>query len=122
MTPPQMVCHLNDSYRLVSGEKPGSSVETFLTRTVVKWLALELPIAWSRGLKTMPEMDQLLGGTPPGDFETDRLELASRTETFAGKPAYFATARHPFFGKMSGEEWLRWGYLHMDHHLRQFGC
>jgi hypothetical protein len=122
MSAPQMVCHLNDSYRLVSGEKPASSVENFLTRTVAKWLALRLPASWSRGLKTMPEMDQFVGGTPPGDFEADRRELASRTETFAGKPAYFATARHPFFGQMSGEEWLRWGYLHMDHHLRQFGC
>ncbi len=28
---------------------------------------------------------------------------------------------HPFFGAMSRQEWLRWGYLHADHHLRQFG-
>ena len=33
----------------------------------------------------------------------------------AGWPA------HPFFGAMSSSAWLRWGYLHMDHHLRQFG-
>ena len=122
MTAAQMVCHLNDSYRSVSGEKTAGSVENVLTRTVVKWLALELPIPWARGLRTMPEMDQLAGGSPPGEFEADRNELASRTEAFAGKPAYLATARHPFFGTMSDEEWLRWGYLHMDHHLRQFGC
>jgi hypothetical protein len=29
---------------------------------------------------------------------------------------------HPIFGPMSKADWLRWGYLHMDHHLRQFGC
>jgi hypothetical protein len=28
---------------------------------------------------------------------------------------------HPIFGAMSERAWLRWGYLHMDHHLRQFG-
>jgi hypothetical protein len=28
---------------------------------------------------------------------------------------------HPFLGKLSRAEWLRWAYLHMDHHLRQFG-
>jgi hypothetical protein len=28
---------------------------------------------------------------------------------------------HSFFGRLSRTEWLRWGYLHMDHHLRQFG-
>jgi hypothetical protein len=25
------------------------------------------------------------------------------------------------FGRMSQAAWLRWAYLHMDHHLRQFG-
>jgi len=26
------------------------------------------------------------------------------------------------FGRLSDAAWLRWGYLHMDHHLRQFGA
>jgi hypothetical protein len=122
MSAPQMICHLNDSYHLVSGVKPAGSVENILTRTVVKWIALSLPIPWPCGTKTMPEVDQQFGGTPPGDFEEDKRQLISLTEEFAGKPAYLVIARHPFFGKMSGEEWMRWGYLHMDHHLRQFGC
>jgi hypothetical protein len=25
------------------------------------------------------------------------------------------------FGPMSERDWMRWGYLHADHHLRQFG-
>jgi hypothetical protein len=25
----------------------------------------------------------------------------------------------PIFGRMSDAEWLRWGYLHTDHHRRQ---
>ena len=29
---------------------------------------------------------------------------------------------HPLFGRMSEAAWLRWGYLHVDHHLRQFGA
>ena len=28
---------------------------------------------------------------------------------------------HPMFGPMSAADWMRWGYLHADHHLRQFG-
>ena len=28
---------------------------------------------------------------------------------------------HPIFGHVSEAAWLRWAYLHMDHHLRQFG-
>lgn len=120
MSAPQMVCHLNDSYRSASGEKPASSVENVFTRTVVKWAALRLPMPWPHSTKTMPEMDQEVGGTPPGDFEADKKQLVLLTEQFAGSPPYLATSRHPLFGKMSVEEWMRWAYLHMDHHLRQF--
>jgi len=28
---------------------------------------------------------------------------------------------HPIFGPMTAKDWMRWGYLHADHHLRQFG-
>jgi hypothetical protein len=30
------------------------------------------------------------------------------------------TRDHPFFGSMQHADWMRWGYLHADHHLRQF--
>ena len=122
MSAPQMICHLNDSFRLTTGEKHASSVENFFKRTVMKWSALSLPIPWPHGLGTMPEMDQLGGGTPPVEFEADRQELISRTELFVNKPERLVAVRHPFFGNMSVYEWMRWGYLHMDHHLRQFGC
>jgi hypothetical protein len=28
---------------------------------------------------------------------------------------------HSIFGSMTNQDWMRWGYLHADHHLRQFG-
>jgi hypothetical protein len=28
---------------------------------------------------------------------------------------------HPVFGPLNVAAWLRWGHLHVDHHLRQFG-
>jgi hypothetical protein len=28
---------------------------------------------------------------------------------------------HPMFGDLTSWQWMRWGYLHTDHHLRQFG-
>ncbi len=122
MSAPQMICHLCDSFRLALGEKCVTPVDNFISRSVVKWIALELPVPWIHGIKTVPEVDQLVGGTPPAEFGTDKRELDSLTERFTGKPACLATAKHPFFGKMSVEEWMRWGYLHMDHHLRQFNC
>ena len=37
----------------------------------------------------------------------------------AGASSYAPS--HPMFGPMTPEDWMRWGYLHADHHLRQFG-
>jgi hypothetical protein len=48
--------------------------------------------------------------------EADQAEILGRLRALRpDRPA------HPIFGPMSEAAWLRWGYLHADHHLRQFG-
>jgi len=120
MSAPQMVCHLCDSYRVALGEKAVGSATGFLQRTIVKWIALELPMNWPSGTPTPPEVEQGIGGTPPDEFKEDRTELISLVNRFCSKDTELKIL-HPFFGRMSRREWLRWGYLHADHHLRQFG-
>jgi uncharacterized protein DUF1569 len=121
MTPHQMICHLCDSFRSRLGEKESSSASNPLTRTVVKWVALYAPMPWPHGVKTMPEMDQEIGGTQPGNFENDRRRLVELIERFTAPSKNTGFHPHPLFGDMSKAEWMRWGYLHCDHHLRQFG-
>ena len=71
---------------------------------------------------TRPEIDQHGGGgTPPADFEVDRALLLHLVERFTAKLPDFKFAPHPMFLEMNEREWMRWGYLHSDHHLRQFG-
>jgi hypothetical protein len=64
MTPHQMICHLNDSFKAGTGEKEVSSVSNAASRTLVKWIALYFPIRWPRVVPTRPEMDQNRDGTP----------------------------------------------------------
>jgi hypothetical protein len=116
MSAHQMVCHLSDSFRRALGEKHGSALPP---RKLLKWLALYVPFHWPKGVKTRPEMDQEIGGTRPGEFQSDRQELLRLLDRFTSQPAE-SLAPHPMFGKMSDKENMRWGYLHMDHHLRQF--
>lgn len=117
----QMVCHLGDSFRLGLGERDASPASGVLQRTVLKTIALRLPLPWPKGIQTRPEVDQQLGGTPPVEFATDKFELIATIGRFARSGRDFQFAIHPFFGAMSEWEWMRWGYLHADHHLRQFG-
>jgi hypothetical protein len=121
MSAAQMVCHLSDAFRGVMGERAVSRAPWF-GRSLARWVALYVPLPWPRGFKTRPEMDQLIGGTPPGDFAADLRELRRLLDRFTRHPRDFEWHPHPVFGAMSDRDWQRWGYLHMDHHLRQFGA
>jgi hypothetical protein len=118
MSAHQMICHLNDSFRVATGEKYASSATNFFQRGVIKWIALHTPVRWPHGTPIRPEVEQGRGGTPPGDWERDRSELFAQVRAFADRTIF---AVHPIFGKMSRSDWMVWGWRHVDHHLRQFG-
>ena len=121
MSAHQMVCHVADAYRMASGEKPVRPVSGPLPRSILKWAVLYLPIPWPHGISTCRELDQELGGTRPVEFSKDLAILEALVER-ASRPALpLEPPPHPIFGRMSAADWQRWGYLHADHHLRQFG-
>jgi hypothetical protein len=122
MSAPQMVCHLSDALRMGAGHKSVSPATGPLQRTILKWVVLYLPLRWPRGILTRPEIDQAQGGTRPCDFATDVAACEALLELITARPRSFDWQPHPIFGRMSDAAWLRWGYLHIDHHLRQFGA
>jgi hypothetical protein len=122
MTAHQMVCHLADSCRMAIGERQVSVASRPIDRTVIKWIALYLPAPWPAGVPTRPEVNAEMSGTRPNDFAADVAELAALVEALAARRGRNDWPAHPIFGRMSERAWHRWGYLHMDHHLRQFGA
>ena len=122
MTVSEMLCHLSDAFRVSMGERQAQPIDNWATRSLMKWAALRVPIRWPHGVSTGPECDAKLLGTPPSEFEIDRDCLLSLLDRFARQPRGYALQVHPIFGKLTEEEWMRWGYLHTDHHLRQFGA
>jgi hypothetical protein len=117
----QMICHLSDSFRGVTGEKPVSFAQGYPVRKLIKWVALHVLVRWPHGLPTRPELDALIGGTPPAQFEADREDLRKLLDRFTMQPRPFRFRPHPMFLEMSDRDWMRWAYLHTDHHFRQFG-
>ena len=115
----QMVCHLSDALQVPLGERVASPATGLLQRTLLKWIALYLPLRWPAGIQTRPEIDQECGGTRPAEFARDVAQLETLLQAFLTQQT--SRTPHPIFGAMSEREWLRWGYLHADHHLRQFG-
>ena len=115
----QMVVHLSDSLLCPMGERAASRASVPVPRGVYRWVALYIPVQWPHGIATRPEMEQGVGGTQPVEFSRDREKLVTLIGRFTHDR--FEWAEHPMFSAMSEKDWMRWGYLHCDHHLRQFG-
>jgi hypothetical protein len=122
MTVAEMVCHMNDALRVSMGDKPVKPISNWFTRSVTKWAGLWLPTKWPQGVKTVPECDPRREGTPPGELERDLSEFRELLDRFTSQLRGYELQAHPMFGEMTEKEWMRWGYLHADHHLRQFGA
>jgi hypothetical protein len=122
MSAHQMVCHLSDGYRLVTGDRTTELAATPLPRLMMRWIALYAPVRWPADIPTTPDLDQDAGGTRPADFDADVVELERLLRKVATDQRGRLTGHlHPIFGRMSESAWLRWAYLHADHHFRQLG-
>lgn len=120
MTVEQMICHLTDAYRAVLTRRNLARVDYWIPRSMLRWIALRAPVRWPKDVPAPREIRQELGGTPPVKFEHDRAELVRSLNEFCEREPP-RDCIHPLFGKMSSRDWMRWAYLHADHHLRQFG-
>ena len=120
MTAHQAVCHLNDSFKAVLGDRPLEPKPIDMRRQLKRFAAFTMPIPWPKGVPTSARVDAEKGGTPPGAFETDVAELGDLLRRFVETDGR-TLMPHYVWGKMSRGEWGRYGYRHVDHHLRQFG-
>src|SRR5215467_3555625 len=109
MSAPQMVCHLADGFRLYMGLRSAADQSSPFLRTVVKWIAIWVPIPWPHGFGTVPELDQNRWGTAPGDFRRDVDEVLRLMNHMAAQPRDFTWQAHPHFGRLSDVEWMRLG-------------
>jgi hypothetical protein len=121
MTVDEMMCHMRDAYDGAMGQRMVSPVTKRppIPLPLYKWLAFRVPMRWPKGIETIPEIDPHLRGSRPVDFAADTALLLSKFSEFVTFTGPFPA--HPIFGPMTLAEWKRWGYLHADHHLRQFG-
>src|SRR5262245_33940886 len=80
-----VVCHLTDSFHIVLGSRPTSRTSTRMERTLIRLVALTLPLRWPKGIETVPEVDQERGGTPPAEFAADVARLHAAMRDFASR-------------------------------------
>ncbi|GLH74590.1 hypothetical protein GETHLI_30920 [Geothrix limicola] len=118
MNPAQMLQHCSRGLEAATGDRPMKQL--FIGKILgplVRRLALgKRPMG--RNSPTDPSFVVL----DVRDFNAERIRLATIIDRFVQRgPESAGKATHAFFGRMSGDEWGRLMYKHLDHHLRQFG-
>jgi hypothetical protein len=119
MTVSQSVEHMAKGLRLAVGDlTPPRLFVGRLMGGLIKNLALHNDKPLRRNTPTDPSL--VTKGSP--DFETQRTTMLALVDRFhAAGPGGCSTHPHPFFGKLTPDEWAINQYKHLDHHLRQFG-
>jgi Protein of unknown function (DUF1569) len=118
MTAKQMMRHLACSYEVALGDRAVGSLNGW-PPVLMKWLALRSGLRWTKNFQTMPELKRAIASHSDDEFDAVVLGVIEKMQTVATGTRCAPT--HPMFGPMTAEDWMRWGYLHADHHLRQFG-
>ncbi len=121
MTVEQMLAHCSDQIRLATGEKQPHEKPTFINRNIAKYLGLWLPRIPFKNMKDPVDMNQKYYGTPSTDIETEKQNLTSLVNAVRNFPDEKELNAHPMFGALNLSQWGRFIYVHIDHHLRQFG-
>jgi len=115
MTIGQMLWHLNQALLEALGQLR-TTPRPLPLLFIVKPIAFNLP--WPRGARTAPEFT----ATSEHDFAGERSRCLRLVDDFARRDLGAPWARHSAFGPLTGPEWSRFMYRHLDHHLRQFGA
>jgi len=114
----QMVAHCAEALEAIEAARPvRRPLHWYLLGPLVKPLALG-PKPFLRNTATPPAFVV----ADPRDFDAEMRRLAHLIDRFVQRGAdRAARVPHVFFGRLSGDEWGRLMYKHLDHHLRQFG-
>ncbi|WP_046244416.1 DUF1569 domain-containing protein [Hymenobacter terrenus] len=124
MSADQMLCHCTDQIRLALAQKPATETASWFNRNIAIHIALALPRIPLRNLATPTDMRQGNRGlgTKPVNLAHDKRLLLAALADFRQHPADQPLSPHPGYGPLNRTQYGRFIYLHLDHHLRQFGA
>jgi hypothetical protein len=114
----QMLSHLQEPIKVATGE---AKLKHSLLGMVFGRMAKKKMLAQENFSKNLPTAPTFIR-KGEFDFEQEKATTISLIKNFAVKgPGVLSKNPHPFFGKMTVEEWDTLGWKHIDHHLKQFG-
>lgn len=113
----QMLAHCQAPIRVLLGE---ATTKRGLIGFLFGRMAKKKMVNFEPFSKSLPT-DPTFIVKRPVNFNEEKGRLIAYIERLRENPTAVKDSVHPFFGKMSREEWDTLGWKHLDHHLRQFG-
>ena len=118
MSPAQAMAHLSIAMEGAGGEgKQEQALLGKIVKPLILWKVMdEAPFAHNA------PTDPTFVVRDDKDFEKESARLVAAIGRFCdGGPQRAVRSVHPFFGRLTGDQWGRLTFKHLDHHLRQFG-
>jgi len=113
----RMLAHMVDAFRMGMGE---IEVTPRKIPVIGTWPFNVLFIRFVGMPKNAPTAREIVT-RPPLSIDAELRGLEAAMDRFAAQRTRTDWPRHPAFGKLSRSSWGVLGYVHTDHHLRQFG-
>lgn len=114
----QMLAHCKEAFKVPLADKP---VPRMVSGYFFGWIVKKKLFDDSPTRKNLPTAPNFMI-TDERDFNKEKEALLFLISEFNRRgPGDTGKFPHPFFGKLSQEEWGKGMYKHLDHHLQQFG-
>jgi hypothetical protein len=119
MSVTEMLHHCNKATEAII-EGKGESKKSTAKQKVIKFLFMNVIKKFPKNAKAPERFDVKKRQLKPQEFEIE-LETYIKLATRFSKHKEDIIVSHPYFGKLSTNEWGNFTWMHLDHHLRQFG-
>lgn len=119
MNPATMLQHCRIITESMIRQRPAASTPT-LRQRIMRTLILNGIIKIPHGRQMPKHIAEQMSAAGQAEFATEKAALLQALEAFAAFRGDLNGA-HPRFGKMNRTQWGRFAWVHLDHHLRQFG-
>ena len=113
---PRMVAHVTDTLRWSIDELPVAPKKSPIAFWPVNVLIM-FYLPWPKSVPTAPELIE----RKPSEWKSELDSLRSAVDRFVARDVKGSWTPHVAFGRLSGSQWGRLTYRHLDHHLTQFG-
>lgn len=118
MSVSQMLAHMSAALDTITADAPPPRM---LSGRFFGWILKKKLTDESRMSRNLPTVPSFFIKEDK-DLEKERSALLVQLELLRKKgQSGVHNIVHPFFGKLTGEEWGLGTWKHFDHHLRQFG-